>query len=448
MLLPGRAAWAARLRTGGTRAADPGLLLLSWGAVAFGISRQHGDYNPYGLVFVCAGLVLAFAACSGRWRVAPRWAFLLAAVAVADAAFQVGPANHGHYTLYYLSRVVAYPAGLAALAALRFRRAYGPALALLALTALLRMVATPTPPIDVHFLLTDSTRGLIEGRDLYRQSWPGSHGLQDEYPYLPWTSVLLLPFWLVTHEVRVGLLFFAVLASRLTRRIAIGVDGPRGPARRVAFVPLLLCAYPLFPYQIQQSWTEPILLALLAAMVVAVQRGHQRWAVVALALTLASKQHIVLLLPLAALWPAFGWRRTLAATGLGFTLVLPWLVAGPRDLWDDAVLLNLHYPVLRRALDVPAFVDRHGVTLGFAVTVVVLLAAYAVAVLRLPRDAAGFAAGGGLVQLALDVFNKQSFYNHYTLVMGLFVIALAASGGSPRRRGEAEQASRFVDATA
>jgi hypothetical protein len=177
-------------------------------------------------------------------------------------------------------------------------------------------------------------------------------------------------------------------------------------------------------------------------MLLAVRTGHLRWAVVCLAVALATKQHVVLLLPLAALWPEFGWRRSLASAGLGFVLVLPWFVAGPKNFWDDAVLLNLHYGVLRRGLDLPALALRHGIMLGFAVTMIAVGLAYLVAVLRLPRTAGGFAAGGGLVELALDVFNKQSFFNHYTLAMGLFVLALVAHPGPPAAHGHHAGAQR------
>lgn len=445
MLLPG--AGQNRIRFGATRAPDRGLLLLSWSALVLGVSRQHGDYNPSGLALVGTGLLLAFAACTGHFRSPIRWAFLAAAVVVAASPIQAGPANHGHGVWYACSRVCAWFAAAAVVGCLRWQRLFGAALALVALAALLRILATPTPPIDVHFLLTDSTRGLLEGRDLYRQSWPGSDGLRDEYPYLPWTSVLLLPAWILTHEVRVGLLAAVIVAAVAARRLA-SCNGHAAPASRV-FLPLLLVAYPLFAYQIQQSWTEPLLLALLTVMVLAVQRGRLGWATVALALALATKQHVVLVLPFAAWWPAFGWRRTLTAIGLGVALIAPWLIAGPRDLWDDAVLLNVHYPVLRRALDVPALADRHGVTLGFGVTLLVVLAAYAVPLACLRRDAAGFAAGAGLVELALDVFNKQSFFNHYTLAMGLFVTALVSGGGTTSAGdGEMSEGRRLVDAGA
>lgn len=426
------------------RAPDPGLLLVSWAAVATGIAGHHGDYRVWTFALVSAGLLAAFGACSGRLRVPVPAGLAAAAVCVALGPFMAGPADRHHGVWYAMSRIAAYPAAAAVLGTLRRPRLAPAALALIAATALLRILATPTPPIDVHYLLTDSTRGLIHGLDMYRQSWPGSHGLQHEYPYLPMTSVLLLPAWLLTHEVRVGLLAASVLAVLAARRLA-GTSQAGGPLR--SFGPLLLVGYPLFAYQQQQSWTEPLLLALLGGMLLAVRAGRPRWAVLCLALALASKQHIALLLPLAVWWPAFGWRRTLAAAGTAFALVLPWLLAGPREVWDDAVLLNLHYGVLRRGLDLPALAIRHGIVLGFAVTAFGVGLAYLVAVRLLPRSAAGFAAGGGLVLLALDVLNKQSFFNHYTLPMGLFVFALLASPDASAQCGRVVgQRGMLVDA--
>ena len=73
------------------------------------------------------------------------------------------------------------------------------------------IAAAPKPHIDVFFLLQGSTKGLCPGEDMYRQQWAASrasypsHGLFDVYPYLPWTSVLLLPFRLVFGDIRYGL---------------------------------------------------------------------------------------------------------------------------------------------------------------------------------------------------------------------------------------------------
>jgi hypothetical protein len=78
---------------------------------------------------------------------------------------------------------------------------------------------------------------------------------------------------------------------------------------------------------------------------------------------------------------------------------------------------------LTYALDWPAVAARHGWGVGFGLTAVGLLAAYAVA-LRLRGSAFGFCLGGALVVYALDLTNKQSFFNHYTLGMALVVLTV------------------------
>jgi hypothetical protein len=103
--------------------------------------------------------------------------------------------------------------------------------------------------------------------------------------------------------------------------------------------------------------------------------------------------------------------------------------------------------VLRTELGIPALLLRHGTTVGFALPAAGLLIAYAVCVLRLPRTAAGFAVGGALVELVVDVTNKQSYFNHYTLPMALLVIGLAAQQ-RPAGRHETATHARAYDTAA
>jgi hypothetical protein len=293
------------------------------------------------------------------------------------------------------------------------------------------------PLIDVWYLLQQSTEGLLAGQDAYRQVWVGSPGLTDVYPYLPWTSVLLVPAQLLTADVRFGLLAASVLAAALVRRVG-------GPALPV-LVPLLVVLAPRTPWTWQQAWTEPLLVAALAAMVLAVRSGRADLAVLAFAAALASKQHVALLVPLAAAWPAFGVRRAAASAGLAAAAVLPWFLADPRAMIDDAVRYNLALPVLERGLDLPALLLRSGIEMSFLPMLVALLGAYLLCLLRLPRDAAGFCLGGALVLWTLDLLNKQSFYNHYTLPLGLVVLAIAASGPA-LAQGRAEPARSRIRA--
>jgi hypothetical protein len=408
-----------------------GTLLLAWSAVALAIAIHRGQYLASLIVLVVLGLVLtAFAVArpAGAGIRLPA-GVLATAVTVAVSAVAFGPAQYSHGGWLVPSRICYALAGITAAAtllpperaarvALRgllYDRLPDLALMLAVLAAIARILATPHPDIDVFVFLQDSSIGILHGRDLYHQCWAGSNGLKCAYPYLPVTSVLLLPFRELSGDVRYGLLAALVFAVVLLRR---------GLGRSAAFLPLLLIVFPQAPYSIIQSWTEPLLIACLVGMVVAVRAGRPGWATVAFALGLASKQHVALLIPLALAWPAFGWRRTARAVVLALLLVAPWIIAGPRAFWADVVTLNVHYPVLEDALDLQATLAHLGLYPGFLLTGAALLAAYAVALVRLPRTGAGFAAGGALVLLAFDATNKQSFFNHYTLPMALMVVAV------------------------
>jgi peptidoglycan/LPS O-acetylase OafA/YrhL len=162
--------------------------------------------------------------------------------------------------------------------------------------------------------------------------------------------------------------------------------------------------------------------------------------VACLMLALASKQHIILLLPLAALWPRFGLRRTLISAGGALLLILPWIIAGPKDFWHDAVDANTGLGYRADALCIATWVHKEfgGHNPGFALTALGLLIAYVIA-WRVRGDAFGFCAGSGLLVLALDITNTQSFFNHYTLGMALVVMALCV------RAGRIEQPQRLVE---
>ncbi len=415
-----------------------------------------------GTVLVAAGVTAAGSRTGIRSRMpaAPAWT---GRVVLAAAALTVGaaplvwhPRYFAHGAGWTASQVLAAAGGLLAAAtalpafgmleALRGRHwPFWTALGLMSAAGVTMIASAPQPHIDVFFLLQGSTKGLLSGDDMYRQQWAAtrasyySHGLFDVYPYLPWTSVLLLPFRVIFGDIRYGLVTALAVAAAVSKRIADGAS--TAPIRYVpALLPLLVALLPKVTYADQLSWTEPLLVALLAGMVLAVERGRLTWAVVCLALALASKQHIALLLPLAALWPRFGFRRTLISAGSALLLISPWIIAGPRDFWHDAVGANLGLGYRADALCLATFIHKQfGHDPGFALTALGLLIAYALA-WRIRGDAFGFCAGSGLLVLALDVTNTQSFFNHYTLGMALVVFAVCLRWGRP-----AAQVQRLVE---
>ena len=399
--------------------------LAAWTLIGLGISAHDGEWSAWGLAALLAAFCLLLGlAVSGRSLREPGRPELAAVLVVSLVAAAAHPARrlmHVHGAALDAVDVLAALTVVAALGSLWLRRrslgwALGSAVAVA--TGIVTIVVVPNPHIDVWYLLQQSSTGLLHGQDMYRQHWAHSHGLQAIYPYLPITTVVLAPFRWLASDVRAGLLLATLLTSWQLRRLA-----PLAPAA----LALLVFTHPHWTFLVDQSWTEPLLLALLTAAVLAISRDRPAAAVLALAVALACKQHIVLLLPLFAMWPRFGLRRTAASAGLAFALVLPWIIWSPAQFWHDAVKANLDLGVIPRALCVPSLLARHDIHVGFWFTLLALAVAYAVVLWRVPRNPSGLALGSAVVLLALDLANKQSFYNHYTLPMGLLVVALAAA---------------------
>ncbi|MDQ1745943.1 MAG: hypothetical protein QOD07_206 [Frankiaceae bacterium] len=400
------------------------LVVLAWCLLSVGASVHEGEYSPAGLACVVLGLLLlAAVVAAGLAPRRPTRDELAVAVAVSLVGAIAHPVDRlmhtggGDLVAIQVLALVTVAATALGLGLLRPRTAWAVGAGLALATGCVVIAVVTNPKIDVWYLLQQSSSGLLSGDDMYRQHWAHSHGLQAVYPYLPMSTVLLAPFRWIAGDVRVGLLLASVGTSALLRRLA-----PAAPAA----LSLLVLVHPHWAFLVDQSWTEPLLLFLLCAAVLATERRRPVLAVLALAAALAAKQHVVLLLPLFALWPAFGWRRTLAAAAVAALAIAPWVVAGPADFWHDAVHANLTLGVIPRALCVPSFLLRHGITVGFWFPLLALLGAYA-ACLRGPRTAAGLALGSALVLWTVDATNKQSFFNHYTLPLGLLVLALTAA---------------------
>jgi hypothetical protein len=349
-------------------------------------------------VLVCVGVAIAD----------PSWRYLYLTGRDLDA-------------IHALSIATAVAAALSLLVNDRWRHAaWAAVLVLAAATGIVTIVLINNPGIDVWDLLQQSSTGLLHGDDMYRQHWIHSTGLQNVYPYLPGTTLVLAPFRWLLGDVRYGLLAASLFGAWLLRRF--GSDGVP-----TALAALLIVA-PDWAYLINRSWTEPLLVAALAGAILAIRSGRTGIAVVAFAVALACKQHVVLFVPMFAVWPSFGLRRTVTSCGLAFLVVLPWIAVGPRDFWHDAVHANLALGAETKALNLQALLLRHGISVGSWFLAVLLLAAYALVLWRAPRTPSGLAIGCALVMWTFDLANTQTFFNHYVLPLGLILIAVATAG--------------------
>lgn len=295
------------------------------------------------------------------------------------------------------------------------------------IAAVLLIHLDPTPKIDVWVTLQQAADGILRGDNMYAQNWTGSPGVQDAFTYLPFTGLLLAPGRWLAGDVRWTLVVVTLLGVLAVRMLGRAGSAERTLAATGAAALLLLL--PGTPTQVEQAWTEPLLMACLAGWALGVQRKKTVLAVVCLALGVASKQHLIVLLPILAAWPPFGLRKALATGGLAGVFVLPWIIASPADIWHDTVttLVNFQPLIFADTLYIAAVNDLDWIP-PFWLTGAAVLTTLAAAVILVHRrnpDLGTVLRWGALFLFVANLVNKQAFYNQYWLVAALVVISLA-----------------------
>jgi hypothetical protein len=319
-----------------------------------------------------------------------------------------------------------------------------------AVCAATAVISSPRPRIDVWVTLQQAADGLGRGENFYAMNWTGSPGIQDAFTYLPWTAVLLAPGRWLFGDVRWALAFWTLVAVAGVWLLARGSAPQPGssPARptwvwTAAAVTALLVLAPGTLTQLDQAWTEPLLLAGIVGWAVLVQRDRAWWAVIPLALACASKQHLALLLPVLLLWRPFGWQRSVATGALTGALIAPWFLASPPDFVHDTISLLVGFHPIKFANTLYLLaLNTFGVTLPFAVTGVAVLgtlAAVCWTVWRRQPPLADVLRWLALVLLVANLVNKQAFYNQFWLVGALVVVSLAVADGTRRTQDAANR---------
>jgi len=382
--------------------------------------------------------------------------------------------------------VLALGACVAAAALWRGRSglAWGSAVAAYAVSSAIAIRTDPAPKIDVWVTLQQASDALARGENFYSVTWVDSPGIQDAFTYLPWTAVLLAPGRWLAGDVRWMQLVWAVvlaigiwqLASAIRTRHASGASdtgwsgarwttstsatgsasahasvaatlepADRDPHWIAAAATALILLVPGTLTQIDQAWTEPLLLTGIVWWAVLVVRGHAWWAVLPLALACASKQHLALVLPLLLLWRPFGPARAIATGAATGALIAPWFLTAPADFVHDTITLLVGFHPIRFANTwYLFFLNEYGITLPFYATAIVVLGALASALIMVARrqpPLGELLRWIALVLFAANIVNKQAFYNQYWLVGTLVALSLVADRLTDRLAQPSEQPS-------
>jgi len=416
-------------------------LLGAWVAIGLGAALGNGTYSADAVVLVTVGTVLLVFCAARRLRPArefDRVATIAAGVVVLGGVHDAAGV-YGSGTALTVSRaltsVAAVWVSVWLLAGLPFRRlaAYG-AIGVMLGAGVAMVVSSPRPAIDDWYMLQAAGRGLSHGHNIYTVRW--TSGIRAEFSngfaYLPGAALLVWPFHVLFGDVRYGIL----AAMAVTAVVLARVRGRSSVVLLGAFVML----YPKAMFGLEQSWIDPLVLALVCVAAYAVVRGRYGWAVVAFALCLVCKQTAWLMLPLAFFWKDFGWRRAALAAGGAVAFTVPWVLAAPHAFYRGAVSYNLFLPARLDSLSLFSTALSHGWSPGLAPLVLATLGAMALVLWRLPRDTYGFLLGSAVVMSVFNLANKQSFFNEWSLTAGLVLAALvfgpatAGHGAPPRAR--------------
>ena len=345
--------------------------------------------------------------------------------------------------------------------------AWFPLLLLIHLTLSIWMVrSSPAPQIDVWVFQQNGAEELLKGRnpyamtfpDIYHSTLPGhqrvygeglvvNDRLQFGFPYPPVSLLFAAVGYAIAGDFR-----YAQAAALVLAGLFIGYC-------RTGYMPKLAAALFLFTprvfYVLGRGWTEPFGVMLLAMTVFFACR-RPRWLPLALGLLLATKQYLLLALPLTCFFvpqvPRLDWKawlKLLGKTALVAAIVtLPLALWNPHAFWESAVAVQerapfrwdaLSYLVFYgkaranfHALDFPIWLVSRKLTVTDSMTAVIWSTSAAVVILmyslwRSPRTPAGFAASLALVSLAFFAFNKQAFCNYYFFVIGALCCAIAAT---------------------
>ena len=298
---------------------------------------------------------------------------------------------------------------------------------------------THAPKMDVFTFQRDACDALLHGANPYAITYPNVNGdegawvygpglvrdgrLLFGYPYMPVTLL-----WDVIGHVIVG-------DYRWMNLIAVAVAATciasLGRTRVSVCAAAMLLFTPRGFYIIEQGWTEPLQVMLMAATVVAATR---RWRVMPylLGLLLVAKQYnvfLLILIPLLDRRPGTIMRALIT----GAIVSLPLAAWDAKSFWHSAVALQFAQPFRTDSLSFAALAANLGLGeppawLAFVVASIVA----GLCLWKCHRSPASFALAVSVTYLAFFATNKQAFANYYFFVIGALCLCVASAENSCR----------------
>ena len=309
--------------------------------------------------------------------------------------------------------------------------AFGAAVAGMFAVGVWMLRTTPVPGIDVYNLHQEASAALFSGanpyairpRDTYQPNdsrrvyGPGisvNGRLTFGFPYPPVSLLISSLGYLLAGDCR-----FAHLAAICAAALLLAYARPS----RLSFVAALLFLFtPRVFFVLEQSWTEPVVVFLLAATIFCRCR-FPRAAPWATGVLLAGKQYMIFTAP--ALLKK--WRDVPKAAIAGVLVTAPLALWNLTEFFRSTVIVQFAQPFRLDALSYMAQLGRYGIRIPGWVPFLLTAAAIVFVVRKAPATTTAICSAVAFVLIVFFVFNKNAFCNYYYLIIGALACAIATA---------------------
>lgn len=297
-------------------------------------------------------------------------------------------------------------------------------LAMLAIAMLVRLFmiwSSPSPHIDVYDFLRLGALGFARGENPYTMTYTKLYKnvTPDYYQYLPGMIFQTIPFVAVLGDPRYALIAAEFLVAFLIFKIS--------KKKEDGFIySLIILNNPISSYMIEQSYTEPLILALLVLFAWFFVRKKNYIAAITFGLLLATKQHAIVLLPI--LFQLFSKLKNKIKLFflMVFTatiIILPFYFWSPADFMHDTVFLLINSPPRYDGLTFFSFLYRFGISYNFILSAGIISFSLLFIYTRKLTDLSSFFYLSASIFLVIFFFNKWSYINYYYFIAQLLLVS-------------------------
>ncbi|MFA5021897.1 MAG: hypothetical protein WC508_02375 [Patescibacteria group bacterium] len=316
---------------------------------------------------------------------------------------------------------------------------------LLIIAFLLRLLIifySPAPQIDVFWFLDGGAKALVAGHNPYsevffnpytadqgKQLYGDANFQNDNYSYLPTTIFLTTISKLFFGDVRFIYLFAVFGTAAIIYFLVRRKFGQ--PAEIAELLSLLILYAPLSLFVLEQAWSEPLSIFLLALFVLAVSLNWRYLPYLIFGSFLGVKQVSLVFLAFLCRFEFINPKKYLLSIVTMLAIILPFLAWDCRNFINDTIvhhvlfqppLHSLTLNTLSRILfyqDIPA-----------VIYLPLLLGLFLFLFFKTKRDLSGIIHSSLVFLFALFLI-KQGFANYYYSIIGGLIILMALELGQP-----------------